>query len=310
MVEWSDIAIFLAIAEDGSLSAAARRLGMSQPTVGRRLSALEESLGATLFIRTAQGLLPTDAGEAILENARRMNEEARAISRLADGSNRGLSGPVTLSVAEGISHLWLTPLLRDFMALYPDISVRMRVENETADIVQREADIALRLFRPLQNSLIARKLAVIRRGIFASKDYLARHGAPRDLDDLANHFIVKAGDLRQIAWRNSNEPGDLKGRVAFISNSMETTLTALRAGLGIGTHALSWAGAYPDLVRLFPEVDLGETECWIVTHEELRTSARIRVMFDFISERMIADAAIFAGEAPPRWRLPQDYIAG
>lgn len=303
MVEWSDIAIFLAIADEGSLSGAARRLGVSQPTVGRRLSALEESLASTLFVRTAKGLVPTDIGLTILENARRMNEEAQAIGRIADGSNRGLSGPVTISVAEGIAHLWLTPLLRDFLRIYPDIEIRIRVENEAADLVQREADVALRLFRPVQNSLIARKLAIIRRGIFASKDYLDRNGRPESLADLRNHAIIRAGDLRQAVWRNARAIGELEGRTVLVSNSLETTLTALRAGLGIGIHALAWAGAYPELERLFPDLDLGETECWIVTHEELKTSARIRAIFDFISERMIDHAPVLAGEAPPDWHL-------
>ena len=301
-LDWSDIALFLAAAEAGTLSQAARSLGCSQPTVGRRLDALEKRLGTALFVRTARGLRLTEAGLAILENAERMRAEAQAILRVAEGRDRGLAGPVAISVVEGMSHLWLIPQLRLFQERYPDIDVRVRVEDEAADLVAREADIALRMFRPLQNSLIARKAARIAFGLFASKTYLARAGVPRGLDEMARHAIVTgdSGFSGEVATPGG-ERLRLPGRPVFSSNSPQATMAALLSGLGIGIHCVAWARGYPDLVQVLPDVDAGGIDVWLVTHEDLRRSARIRAMFDFLSERLAADAAIFAGRAPPDW---------
>lgn len=292
-IDWSDIAIFLAIAEAGSLSAAARQLGTSQPTLGRRLAGLEHRLGTTLFNRSARGLSQTEAGAAILDNARRMRDEAAAIALAAGGRDAGLRGPVTISAVEGLSQLWLAPNLRDFHDLYPDIHIHVRVENQAADLVQREADIAVRMFRPVQHSLIARKVARVTFGIFAAKDYIARHGSPRSEGEIVDHATV--------VWQDYAEQSVLRhGRCVFSSNSSQALLAATRSGLGLGVHAVSWAGRYPDLVRLLPDIDVGGIDMWLVTHEDLRSSARIRALYDFLAERLATDAGIFAGERPPR----------
>ncbi|MFQ5348139.1 MAG: LysR family transcriptional regulator [Rhodothalassiaceae bacterium] len=301
-LDWADIALFLAAAEAGTLSRAARSLGCSQPTVGRRLDALEKRLGTALFVRTARGLRLTDVGFTILENAERMRAEARAILRLAEGHDRGLAGPVTISVVEGMSHLWLIPQLRLFQERYPEIHVRVRVEDEAADLVQREADIALRMFRPQQNSLIAKRAARIAFGIFAAKSYLARAGTPHSLADLESHRIItgQSGSGGEIRGADG-DTRPLPGRVVFSSNSPEATMAALVNGLGVGVHCVAWARGYADLVQLLPDVDAGNIDVWLVTHEDLRRSARIRALFDFLAERLAADAPIFAGRAPPNW---------
>lgn len=304
MIDWSDIAVFLAVAEEGSLSKAAKRMAVSQPTVGRRLSALEERLGSTLFVRTAQGLRLTDAGRVILENAQRMNDEAAAIARAAEGRNSGLAGPVTVSIVEGLSNMWLTPQLSEFQKRYPDILVRLRVEATAANLVQREADIAVRLFEPMQQSLIAKKVATIAFGIYASKAYLDAHGRPQRLEDIVEHAMVCSdGDVDPNAAAGFRQFLPAWGRFVFVSNSITATMTATRSGLGIGVHAINWSGIYPDLERLFPAFTAGEVDIWLVTHEELRTSARIRAMFDFLAERLSESAASFAGKAPPSWPI-------
>lgn len=295
-IDWSDIAIYLAVAEAGSLSAAARRLGTSQPTLGRRLAGLERQLGTTLFNRSVRGLTQTEAGAAILENARRMRDEAAAIALAAEGRDVGLRGPVTISAVEGLSQLWLAPNLRDFHDLYPDIHICVRVENQAADLVQREADIAIRMFRPVQHSLIARKVARVRFGIFAAERYIARHGSPRSADEIAGHSTV--------TWQPYTAQSILaRGRCVFSSNSSQALLAATRSGLGLGVLAVSWAGRYPDLIRLLPDLDIGDVDMWLVTHEELRGSARIRALYDFLAERLAADAPIFAGDRAPRWQI-------
>ncbi len=313
IIDWSDIAIFLAVAETGSLSAASRRLKVSQPTVGRRVSEMERQLGVKLFVRTGRGLMLTDSGHAILENARRMGDEAQAIARMSEGRNRGLSGPVTVSVVEGLSHLWLVPLLREFQDLYPDILVRLRVEEQAANLVQREADIAIRMFQPVQQSLIARRMARLVFGFYASRDYVARRGRPSSPDELHSHDFVMAELAGRPLLRGSRDAvtdSDMPGRTVFMSNSPEANVTAVRSGLGIGIHALAWADAYPDLVRLLPETPAGDVDIWLVTHEDLRHSARIRAMYDFLAGRLAEDAEIFAGTAPPRWAATELFHGG
>ena len=296
MLEWSDLHIFLTVAEQGSLSAAARELGLSQPTVGRRLTALEEQLGSALVVRTARGLTLTEAGGTILDNARRMGQEAMAIERAAESQNSGLSGMVTVSAAEGLGTKWLPKALAPLREQYPDITLHIRVENRVADLVKREADIALRMFRPTQASLIARRVATIGFGLYAARSYIERYGMPASIEDLADHDRVYAGHGLSEPFSDiyaSRLPP--RGRVVFESNSPTAMITATRAGYGVGIHSHLWASDYPDLARILPDTDVGEIELWLVTHEELKRSARIRAVFDFIAERCRAFSPYFAG---------------
>ena len=296
MLEWSDLHIFLTVAEQGSLSAAARELGLSQPTVGRRLTALEEQLGSALVVRTARGLTLTEAGGTILDNARRMGQEAMAIERAAESQNSGLSGMVTVSAAEGLGTKWLPKALAPLREQYPDITLHIRVENRVADLVKREADIALRMFRPTQASLIARRVATIGFGLYAARSYIERYGAPASIEDLADHDMIYAGHGLSEPFSDiyaSRLPP--MGRVVFESNSPTAMITATRAGYGVGIHSHLWASDYADLVRILPDTDVGEIELWLVTHEELKRSARIHAVFDFIAERCRAFSPYFAG---------------
>lgn len=295
-IPWSDLNVFLAIAEDGSLSAAAQRLKMSQPTVGRRLDALEERLGADLFVRTARGLKLTETGALILDNARRMQDEAMAIERIAEGRDTGLSGTVTISVVDGLGTDWLTPALLDFHTRYPDIVIDMHIDARAADLVNREADIALRLFRPVQNTLIAKRCATIGFGLFASKDYLDRRGRPRKLDDLTAHDWATSGSYAEETYLPGfHEVTSVPiGRVVYTSENPLALMAACRSGFGIGVLSCRWAARYPELERLFPERIVGELDIWLVMHEDLKHSARMRAAFDYIAARLTQDARLFA----------------
>ena len=299
MQDWADIRLFLAILDHGSLVAASEPLGLTQPTVGRRLAALENRLGTPLFVRSGRRMQLTDAGTAILDSARRMEREMLAIERTAEVQSKGFSGEVTISATEGTGTEWLTPVLFAFHQLYPDIVITVQIENRTVDLVRREADIALRLGRPTQPALIARRLITIGFGLYAASAYLDRAGPVASIAALDDHHLV---GLDTTGARIEPGPSLLsmekitghEGHYVYQSNSPAAQIAAVQAGFGIGILSHRWAAMVPGLQRVLPEYTAAEVELWLVTHEELRHSARIRAVSDFIAERIIADEALFA----------------
>lgn len=282
MLDWTSLRDFLAVAEAGSLSAAAKGLRVSQPTVSRRIAALEGDLDARLFNRTARGLELTEAGEKILSHARRMNQEAQAVARAATGIDSGLEGTVRFSMTEGIGVEWLTGELAEFRRAYPGIRIEVLIDNAAANLLRREADIAVRLFRPEQANLIARKVGLHAIGLFAAKDYLAKRGTPARIEDLAAHDFIGFDEaylqMSQARWLAKHVPAD---RVIYSSNSLLGQLAATRAGLGIGAHSCLIGNRDASLSRVLPEIEAARQEVWLVTHSDLRRSARIRAAFDY-----------------------------
>ena len=188
--DWADIKLFLAIHDCGSLVAASEALGLTQPTVGRRLAAMEERLGTPLFVRAGRRMQLTEAGAGILEGARRMEREMLAIERSLDVHSTALCGEVTISATEGTGTDWLSPVLLDFHRQYPDIVIKMHIDGRPVDLLHREADLALRLGRPTQPALIARHLANLGFGLYASPEYLRRAGTPESVGELGAHDMV------------------------------------------------------------------------------------------------------------------------
>ncbi len=298
--DWSDIRIFLAVLDYGSLVAAAEHLALTQPTVGRRLAALEARLGTPLFVRAGRRMQLTDSGAAILDSARRMETEILAIERTIEVQAKGLCGEVTVSATEGTGTEWLTPVLFEFHQQYPDILVKVHIENRNVDLVQREADIALRLGRPTQPNLIARRLVTIGFGLYASQEYLQRSGPVASIAALAQHQLVGLDTfgtrIKPIA--DSLLGDEISGRFVYLTNSSAAQISAVRAGFGIGMLSHRWAVMAPGLQRVLEDYMPGEVDLWLVTHEELRHSARIRAVSDFIAERAIRDEALFARGRP------------
>lgn len=293
--DWADMRLFLALVDHGTLVAAAEHLNLSQPTLGRRLTALQKRLGTTLFTRDGRTLALTDAGHAILENARRMQSEMLAIGRALDVASSGLSGTVTISATEGTGTEWLAPELRAFHDRYPDIMLNLLIEARAVDLVRREADIALRIGEPTQPDLIARRLIKIGFGWYASREYVAKHGPFRNEDDLEGKKFVgfsKDGSPPTIVPLVKTEFG-FEPQFAVVSNSMAAQMSAIRSGYGIGIASHRWAAMYPEPVNLFPGQNVGSADLWIVTHEELRHSARIRAVFDYLSEHIRTAAETF-----------------
>jgi len=293
--EWADIRLFLAILDRGSLVAAAESLDITQPTVGRRLAAMEGRFGTPLFVRSGRRMQLTDAGAGILESARRMEREMLAIERTLEIQSTSLCGEVTVSAAEGTGTDWLTPVLFDFHQLYPEIVLKVQIENRAVDLVRREADIALRMGRPTQGDLIARRLGTIGFGLYASRHYLDKAGTPTTIEDLADHKIVAldpAGTQINVerAFPTANK---IPGNYTYLTNSPTAQMAAVRAGFGIGPLSHRWVAMNGDLVRVIPDYTATTLELWLVSHEELRHSARIRTVSDFIAERILADADLF-----------------
>lgn len=296
ITDWADIAVFLAVLDAGNLVGAADTLAISQPTVGRRLAGLETRLGVTLFARTGRRLVPTDVARRIEEGARRMAREMHAIHRGVAGEARSLSGQVTISANEGTGSEWLVPVIASLQAKHPDIFVDLKIEARAADLVQREADIALRMGRPTQPDLIARRLATVGFGVYAAREWTRRNPPITALEDLRDAPWVSGSFSRtgEDPLGGYFEERGIRSRVVMTTNSPAAQVRAVQQGVGLGVLSHRWAGHEPGLVRLLPEVSAAEIDLWLVTHEDLRHSARLRAVADHIAEAARADAALFA----------------
>lgn len=293
--DWADIRLFLAILDQGSLVAAAEYLGLTQPTVGRRLSAMETRFGTPMFVRAGRRMQLTDSGKAILDSARRMEIEMLAIERNLEAQSTALCGEVTISATEGTGTEWLTPVLLDFHREYPEIMINVQIESRSADLIHREADIALRLSKPEQPELIARRLVTVGFGLYASPAYLDSAPPLRTLQDLSAHKRVglRTPGNRDQLFETLPFTDPLPGHYTYVSNSPTAQVVAVQAGFGIGILSHRWASMAGKLVRVLPDYNAAAIDLWLVTHEELRHSARIRTTFDFIAERALADAELF-----------------
>lgn len=289
-MDWRALQDVVAVAETGSLSAAARRLNVSQPTVGRRIELLEHQLGALLFNRTAQGLTLTQVGEDILVHARKMEEDALAIERAATGANQQLQGNVRISLIEDLGIFWLPKKLNQFHDDFPQLSIEVNINNDNVDLFRREADIAIRLARPEQADLICRKVGMLHFGLYASNSYLREHGVPEQISELKNHFHVGFDkEMGRTATVQKLEALFDEDYIRHRSNSHMEMLEAARVGLGCAPLCCFIADSQPDLRRLLSRrFDYGR-EIWLVTHAEINSSARIRTVFDFLGKALEKD---------------------
>jgi DNA-binding transcriptional LysR family regulator len=309
--DWADIAVFLAVLDAGTLTDAAERLGATQPTVGRRLASYEKRIGAKLFARTGRRMAPTELAYRIEESARKMDREMDAIRRAVAGASHILDGEITISANEGTGSEWLVPVLADLKAMYPSIYIQLKIEARSADLVQREADIALRLGRPTQLDLVARKLATVGFGVYASRSWLDRQAPINCLGDLTDKDWV-AGDFSKNAsillTRFFAENG-LEQRGTMSTNSPTAQLRAVQRGLGLGVISHRWAADYPTMVRVLPDVEPASIDLWLVYHEDLRTSRRVRVVADFIADAARRDAHLFSTGVKPDETRPSAGIS-
>lgn len=283
--DWERHRAFLAVLNEGSLSGAARALGIAQPTVRRRIADLEASLGVVLFTRTPAGLDPTETAHALAGHAEAMAHAAAAFARTASAEAGEIAGVVRVTASEVIALEVLPPILATLQASHPRLVIILSPSNRNEDVLRREADIAVRMARPTQEGLVARLIGAVTLGLHARRDLLDRHGTPETIADVRRYGVIGPEHdndiLRSLRFGGVQvQPADF----SFRSDSDVAQLAALRAGAGIGVCQIPLAARDPSLVRLLPELFEYPLETWMVTHEDLRGVARIRAVFDHLAE--------------------------
>jgi DNA-binding transcriptional LysR family regulator len=283
--DWRLIQSFLAVLEHGSLLGAARALQSSQPTMGRHIADLEAQLGVVLFERTGRGLQPTATALRLATSARAMEAGALQLAHGVSSAQMGVRGSVRITASQPVACLLLPPLLLQMRQALPDIQVELVASNDVTNLLRREADIALRMVRPDQSSLVARRIGTVALGAFAHRDYLRRRGVPRQPTDLLAHELV-GNDRNEDILRGFAALGYPVGReqFAFRTDDLMAYWQAVRAGLGIGFVAHYMARTDPDVQPVLPMLKPPPLPIWLTVHREIRTSARIRAVYDFLAE--------------------------
>ncbi|HEY2179939.1 MAG TPA: LysR family transcriptional regulator [Caulobacteraceae bacterium] len=279
--DWGLHRTFLAVVEEGSLSGAARRLGLTQPTVARHVDALEAAIGGGLFLRSQRGMIATDMALALRPYAETLAATAAALMREASGAEGTVRGAVRISASEIIGVELLPPILAGLRRRYPELVVELVVSNAIEDLLQRDADIAVRNVEPAQDALVARRLPPVELGLHARADYLERRGTPRTVADLAHHDVI-GFDRESPAIRALLRDYPAFGRDTFAlrADSDLAQLAAIRAGFGIGLCQASIAGREGALTRVLAGPVSIEMGVWVVMHEDRRRSARCRAVFE------------------------------
>jgi DNA-binding transcriptional LysR family regulator len=281
---WDELRTFLEVARDMSLSGAARRLGLTQPTVGRHIDALEEALGATLFTRSPRGLAPTAAAKALVPHAEAMATAAGALARSASSAAAVDRGVVRVTASEIMGAEALPAIFAGFRARNPGIAIELALTNRNQDLARGDADIAVRMIRPTQTGLIARRIGATRIRLYAHRDYLARFGEPRTLADLRQHcFIGFDRDNQTFRSAGSFAKALTREDFGFRCDSDLAQLAALRSGVGIGGCQDMIARRTPDLVPVLPSAFQMALEVWLVMHRDLKAEPRVRLMFDWLA---------------------------
>ncbi|MEM8851378.1 MAG: LysR family transcriptional regulator [Pseudomonadota bacterium] len=295
--DWNFVRAFLATAEQGSFTAAARALRQTQPTIGRQVAALETELAVTLFDRVGKRLILTPAGRDLLEQCRAMGDAAARISLTASGVSQRIEGRIRITVSELYAAETLPPVLAVLRAAHPGIEIDILATNARADLRRREADIAIRNVAPTEPDLIARRLPDDAAGLFATRGYLAglpRTQRPEDFADAT--FLGMSDNTDLIAAYTAR--GIPVTRANFTINSGNSHLihwANTKAGLGIGIGPISGGVADPKLVRVLPETEPFIFPVWLVAAQELRTSARVRTVFDLLARELSRDRKGLAG---------------
>lgn len=293
-MSWDSYRYFLAVAETGSLSAAARDLAVSQPTVGRQIAELERRLETRLFERASHGYLLTAAGRRIRATIEKAAVNFLDAEEQVRGMDRALSGLIRFSATEGLGSYWLTPKLGEFQLQHPQIQFELMLDISVVDMRRREADVALRLANPRVSDMVGRKIGQAGFGLYGAKSYLARRGTPNSRGDLADHdFIGWRARPEDFLLSSELEKITSKAQVKFRCNTVAAQIAAVQQGTGLFLAPHYLVPKDEDIVRLFPtEIDQ-KVDMWLLTHHDLATVRRIRVLLDFLYEKMQADRDLF-----------------
>jgi DNA-binding transcriptional LysR family regulator len=289
LFDWSLVRSFLAVLEKGSLLAASRDLQLSQPTIGRHVAELESQLGLVLFDRNGRGLLPTEAAYHLAESARIMQSGADQLARNVMGADLGASGTVRITASQPVSCYVLPPLLAQMRLSLPDVQVELVASNEVSNLLRREADIAVRMVQPEQASIIARRVGKVTLRACAHQDYLRRRGVPRQPNDLLAHDLI-GGDRNDDTLKGFAAQGLVVGReqFAFRADDLIVVWQAVRAGLGVGFVSEHLIRSDPAVIPVLPKLKIEPLPVWLAVHKEIRTSKRIRAVYDFLADALPA----------------------
>jgi DNA-binding transcriptional LysR family regulator len=297
-IGWDDLRLVLAIGRARALSGAAMALGVNHSTVFRRLAAIEDRLGVRLFERHGGGYTPTASGERMMAAAERIDQEALAAEREIVGRDLRLSGRLRVTASETLAYRMLMRMIAAFRERHPDVQVDLVLDHRLLSLSRREADVALRARRPVESDLFGRKLADIAWGLYAARPYLARRAKPRGPADYAAHAWIGWEDsvsaIRSVDWLARTVPQDA---VVFRCNSLINQMMAAKAAIGIAPLPCYLADPEPELERIGrPLPELGG-ELWIVTHQDLRQTARVRSFLELVGDAVAREKRSFEGRA-------------
>ncbi|QDC08278.1 LysR family transcriptional regulator [Oceanicola sp. D3] len=286
-LDWSRVQAFLAVVETGSLSGAARQLGTSQPTLGRQVKALEDELATRLFKRAAKGLSLTEAGEALVEPARAMQEAAMRLQLTAAGREEELAGTVRITAPVAVTHWMLPPIVARIRAAEPEIQIELVPNDASDNLLFREADIAVRMYRPTQLDLVSRQLGEMKMGLYAAESYLAGRELPTSLEGLLQMDLV-GNDREERIILGLRQQGIAADRHSFATRVDDQTVywALVCAGCGLGFGPCIVGDAEPGVVALLRGPPVPPLPMWLAAHEEVRRVPRVARVWDMLAEAL------------------------
>ena len=290
-MDWDKLRVFHAVADAGSFTHAGETLNLSQSAVSRQISALEEALQVPLFHRHARGLILTEQGESLNRTVREVFAKLAMTEALLTESKEKPAGRLKVTTTIGFGSAWLAPRLAGFLAMYPDVTMSLLLDDSDLDLAMREADVAIRMHAPRQPDLVQRHLMTMRWVVVAHPDYLARAGTPERAEQLDDHKLILFGDYRppvtDVNWlaQAGRRAGSAR-RALLEVNSLHAMAGAIRSGLGIGVLPDWMSSELDGLVRLLPDLKAPGIEVYFVYPEELRNSKRVMVFRDFLLARL------------------------
>lgn len=286
-LDWALLQSFAAVGEHGSLSAAARAIGSSQPTLSRHISTLEQQLGARLFKRASSGAELTEVGLNLMRYAKDMANAVERLSIAAGGKTETLAGTVRITASQIVAAYILPEILTKLREQEPEINLEVIASDQTDNLLRREADIAVRMYRPTQPDVIAQKVGELSMGMFASRSYLERRGTPNSLEAILDHDVI-GYDRSTLIIDGFKQAGIIVDRdfFAFRCDDQVVCWNMVAAGYGIGFNQLKIGDIDPRVERLHMVGTVGALPVWLASHIELKTSPRVRRVFDFLSEAL------------------------
>ena len=301
-MDWDKLRIFHAVADAGSLTHAGDTLHLSQSAVSRQIRALEESLNTVLFHRHARGLILTEQGELLFDATKTMNKRIDAAAARIRDSEEEVFGELRVTTTTGIGTIWLAPRLYKLYETYPDLKIDLMMEERVLDLPVREAGVAIRMKEPSQADLIRKRLMFVRIGLYATREYIARHGAPETLDDMKNHRLIFQNPKSPQVLAGQNLVRELMtyeiGSTLTVNNYFGVLQAAIH-NLGIGMLPDYVTHAIDTMVRVLPDVESMEVPVYLAYPEELRHSKRIEAFRDFVENEILEDKRKSRQEVSP-----------